>query len=75
MRCLQLFFSLYFYCKQPRLAFLVFDFAMRAYFKNRFSIISAFSRYVSSKFDNKSILISAVPKIFAARVGLILTSF
>ena len=49
------------------------DFALRAWFRGRFSPVGQMNRYLVSSFKLGVSLINEGPKVFAARIGLILS--
>ncbi len=49
------------------------DFGMRAFFNERYSLLSQLSRMILSFIQSSPVYINAGPKIFAARVGLAMT--
>jgi len=58
----------------PLLIFLVVDFLLRATSWSKFSLIAFTSRHIVKYLPVETQLINAGPKIFAARIGLLLTS-
>lgn len=58
----------------PLLAFLILDFAIRAFFDSRFSYLSLINRYIISSLGIERKIINAGPKVFAAQVGMVLSS-
>ena len=50
------------------------DFALRAWFKGRFSPVGRMNRYLVRSLNLGEILINEGPKVFAARIGLILSA-
>lgn len=55
-------------------AFLTFDFLMRSTNLSKMSPISFLSRRIAQSFSIKKKLINAGPKIFAARIGLVVSA-
>ena len=58
--------------------FIAIDFGMRAFYNERYSLITHLSRFILTTLQSPPVFINAGPKIFAARVGLamaILTGF
>lgn len=53
--------------------FLPVDFALRAWFRGRFSPVGQMNSYLVSSFGIGEVLINAGPKVFAARIGLVLS--
>ena len=49
------------------------DFALRAWFRGRFSPVGQMNRYLVASFRLGEIMINEGPKVFAARIGLILS--
>ncbi len=49
------------------------DFALRAWFRGRFSPVGRMNRYLVSSFRMGEVLINEGPKVFAARIGLALS--
>ncbi|MBN2348701.1 MAG: DUF4395 domain-containing protein [Bacteroidales bacterium] len=54
--------------------FLIADFALRAFFDGEFSPLRLFSSAVINLTNTKPRMINAAPKVFAARIGLLLSS-
>lgn len=60
--------------QSPILMFLLsIDFLLRAYFNGKFSVVKISSRFVVNKLNTKPILINEGPKVFAARIGTLMT--
>jgi len=55
------------------MTFLAIDFAIRAFYRPRFSPLAVGGRAVSSGLNLRTELVDAAPKIFAARIGLLFT--
>lgn len=55
------------------LILIAFDFGMRAYYNERYSLLFHISRFILKAMNASPVFINAGPKIFAARVGLALT--
>lgn len=53
--------------------FIAFDFGMRAFYNEKYSLLSHMSRFVLTSLNASPAYINAGPKIFAARVGLAMT--
>jgi len=58
----------------PGLLFLVIDFLIRGFIDGKFSPISQFNIWLAKQLNLSDKLINAGPKIFAAQVGLLLTT-
>ena len=55
------------------LFFLPIEFALRAWFQGRYSPIGRMNKYLVRSFNLGEILINEGPKVFAARIGLLLS--
>lgn len=66
------FLSLLFSLEWP-LLFVAFDFAMRAFYHEKLSIMTHTSKFILSLLNISPVFINAGPKIFAARIGMALT--
>lgn len=55
------------------LLIVAFDFAVRAYYNDQLSVISRLSKFILKALNSAPAYINAGPKVFAARVGLLLT--
>lgn len=53
--------------------FIAIDFGTRAFYNERYSLLSHLSRFILSSLQSSPVYINAGPKIFAARVGLAMT--
>lgn len=56
------------------MAFLMIDFAIRGLIDSKYSVLCWVSKYLVSQIPGKPKLINAGPKIFAAQVGLVLST-
>ena len=57
----------------PIIVFLVFDYALRGYGLQRYSLLNLLARSTGNLFKGEQFLIDKAPKEFAARIGLLLT--
>src|SRR6478609_695489 len=57
----------------PLIAFLIIDFFLRAFELSRFSLLAQFASLSVKLFSIKNKLIDQAPKLFAARIGIILS--